>query len=182
MTETTMARTALTQISRRLVMLNMIQLICGVGFAIDLYQEFPALWALRYRSWDGVLHMGLECAMMGLLFVGFAMARGGLRALNMQRDLLERKLSALRGDFDRILKEHFDRWALTPAQRDVALLTLRGLRLSEIAQHRGNAEGTIKAHLGAVFRAAGVRTRAELVGIFMEDFLDFAAVPIPRNP
>ena len=118
---------------------------------------------------------------MALLILGFAVARSAMRGLNRQHDLLDRKLRALRGDFDRILNDRFDRWGLTKAQRDVALLTLRGLRLSEIAQHRGSAEGTIKAHLGAVFRAADVRTRAELVGLFMEDFLDFAAIPAPRE-
>ena len=118
---------------------------------------------------------------MGLLILGFAVVRSAIRTLNTQRDLLNRKLRALRGDLDRILSDRFDRWGLTPAQRDVALLTVRGLRLSEIAQHRGSAKGPIKAHLGAVFRAAGVRTRAGLVGLLMEDSLDFAAAPAPRE-
>ena len=181
MTETTTACTALTRVNRQLFWLNIIQLACGVGFVVDFYLEVPALWGWRYLSLDGVLHLGSEIAIMALLVLGFAVARSAMRALNRQRDLLDRKLRALRGDFDRILSDRFDLWGLTPAQRDVALLTLRGLRLSEIAQHRGSAEGTIKAHLSAVFRAADVRTRAELVGLFMEDFLDFAAAPMPRE-
>ena len=181
MTETTVESTELARINRQLFWLNIIQLSCGVGFAVDLFLEFPAPRGWRYLSLDGVMHLGSETAIMGLLIVGFAVARSAMRTLNRQRDFLDRKLRALRGDFDRILNDRFDRWGLTPAQRDVALLTLRGLRLSEIAQHRGSAEGTIKAHLGAVFRAADVRTRAELVGLFMEDFLDFAAIPAPRE-
>ena len=44
MTETTVARAALTRINRQLFWLNIIQLVCGVGFAVDLFLEFPAPW------------------------------------------------------------------------------------------------------------------------------------------
>lgn len=170
----------LARVNRQLLVLNFIQLACGVGFAVDLFMEFPDPRGWRNLSVEGAAHLLSESAMLALLVVGFAVARMAVRTLHQERETLDRTLSSLRGDFDRILNDRFDRWQLTPAQRDVALLTLRGLRLSEIAQHRGSAEGTIKAHLSAVFRAAGVRTRAELVGLFMEDFLDFGAAPAPR--
>ena len=181
MTKTALASAALTRINRQLLALNIIQLTCGIGFVVDFYLEFPAPWGWHYLSLEGVLHLGSESMIMGLLILGFAIARSATRTLGRQRDYLDRKLSALHGDFDRILNDRFDHWRLTPAQRDVALLTLRGLRLSDIATARGSAEGTIKAHLSAVFRAAGVRTRAELVGLFMEDFLDFAVAPASRK-
>jgi len=180
MAETILTRAALERVNRQLLTLNIIQLVCGVGFTVDLLLEFPAPAGWRYLSLEGALHLGSESLIMGLLILGFAIARHAMRTLNGQRDRLDHTLRALRGDFDRILNVRFDGWNLTPAQRDVALLALRGLRLSEIARHRGSAEGTVKAHLGAVFRAADVRTRSELMGLFMEDFLDFAATPSQR--
>ena len=86
------------------------------------------------------------------------------------------QLGSLRGGFDALIQDRFAQWRLTPAQRDVALLTLRGLRLSEIAKARHCAEGTVKAHLNAIFRAARVGTLSEFIGLFMEELLDFGAM------
>lgn len=123
-------------------------------------------------SAGGLIHLIVELSIMGLLLLGFAMARRSHLDLTSQRDGLERNLRSLREDFDSILNAHFRTWDLTPAQRDVALLCLRGLRIKDIATLRNCAEGTVKAHMSAVFRAAGVRTRGEFVGLFMEEFLD----------
>ena len=171
----------LARLNRQILVLYVIQGICLVGFGADLLLEFPDPRIWRDLSTRDLHHLISECLMLALLAIGFGLATVVLRGLHRERGALRDTLRSLRGDFDRILNERFDQWALTPAQRDVALLTLRGLRLSEIAQHRGSAEGTIKAHLGAVFRAAGVRTRSELVGVFMEEFLDFSAAPQPRS-
>lgn len=153
----------------------LIQLFCGLGFAIDLAVEFPDPRGWADLSARDLTHLVSELAMMVLLLAGFAIARRLTRLLAAQRDMLKGNLASLRGDFDRILHRRFDDWRLSPAQRDVALLCLRGLRIAEIAAARGSAEGTVKAHLGAVFRAAGVRGRSELMALFMEEFLDHGA-------
>ncbi len=160
------------RLERLTLALSILQIVCGIGFAIDLAQEFPDPRNWTHLSFEAAVHLGSELVIMGLLFTAFAVARYAQRLLRLQRDVKAQHLDALRGDFDVILQARFDAWGLTLAQRDVALLCLRGLRNSEIAQMRGTAEGTIKAHLSAVFRAAGVTTRNELLGLFMEAFLD----------
>lgn len=174
--ESTLVRT-----SRIILALNVIQVLCAFGFAADLWLEFPdpRVWLSMTRH--DLAHLGSEGLLLGLTLFGFALARYAMRVLNRDRSALDSKLTSLKGEFDTIIQERFERWRLTPAQRDVALLTLRGLRLSEIAQLRGSAEGTVKAHLSAVFRAADVRTRSELVGLFMEEFLDFGAATRGRR-
>ena len=57
------------------------------------------------------------------------------------------------------MAERFDDWALTPAERDVALFALKGLSLAEIARLRSTSQGTVKAQTNAIYRKAGVTGR-----------------------
>lgn len=56
-----------------------------------------------------------------------------------------------------------DRLALTDRQCDVLDLLARGLPNRQIAHGLGLSEGTVKAHLLAIFRALAVRNRTEAV-------------------
>lgn len=162
-------------VRRMLWVLTAVQVLCAAGLAMDLYSEFP-----DPRLWPGLPaidlhHLVAEIIMVTLVLTGLAVTRYVMRRLNAERHALRDQLGSLRGAFDSIIHARFDLWNLTPAQRDVALLTLRGLRLSEIATARGCAEGTIKAHMSAIFRASDVHTRSEFLGLFMDELLDFGA-------
>ncbi len=52
---------------------------------------------------------------------------------------------------------------LTGRQKDVLNELLKGQSSKEIARVLGIAEGTVKIHLAAIYRAVGVRTRAEAI-------------------
>lgn len=52
---------------------------------------------------------------------------------------------------------------LTLRQRDVLAELLKGQASKEIARTLDIAEGTVKIHLAAIYRALGVRTRAEAI-------------------
>lgn len=49
---------------------------------------------------------------------------------------------------------------LTPRQKDVLTLIVRGNSNKEIARGLGLGEGTVKVHLAALFRVLGVRSRS----------------------
>lgn len=66
----------------------------------------------------------------------------------------------------------FKSWGLTPSECDVALLSLKGLRISEIAEYRSSREGTVKAHLNAIFKKANVSSRPELLATCLESFIE----------
>lgn len=65
----------------------------------------------------------------------------------------------------------FSRWNLTEAEREVALLLLKGLSLKEIATVRATAERTIRAQARAIYSKAGLTGRAALSAFFLEDLL-----------
>jgi DNA-binding NarL/FixJ family response regulator len=56
---------------------------------------------------------------------------------------------------------------LTPRQREVLDQLLRGQSSKEIARALDVAEGTVKIHLAAIYRALGVRSRAEAMARLM---------------
>ena len=76
----------------------------------------------------------------------------------------------------------FETWGLTSAERDVAMLSLKGLKISEIAEYRNSREGTIKAHLNAIFRKADVSSRTELLATCLESFIDLGSAPEGDKP
>jgi len=53
----------------------------------------------------------------------------------------------------------------------VALLSLRGLSIADIATTRGSRPGTVKAQLNAIYGKAGVTGRHELLSLFIEELI-----------
>ena len=64
-----------------------------------------------------------------------------------------------------------DRWKLTPAEKGVTLLLLKGLGHKEIATVREVGETTVRQQARSVYRKAGLAGRHELAAFFLEDLL-----------
>jgi len=67
------------------------------------------------------------------------------------------------------IEAQFGAWELSEAEKDVALLLLKGLSLKEIAAPRSTSEGTVRQQAGAVYGKAGVEGRSGLAAFFLED-------------
>lgn len=65
----------------------------------------------------------------------------------------------------------FSRWNLTGAEREVALLLLKGLSLKEVSAIRATTERTIRAQAQSIYSKAGLTGRAALSAFFLEDLL-----------
>jgi DNA-binding CsgD family transcriptional regulator len=65
----------------------------------------------------------------------------------------------------------FSRWNLTEAEREVALLLLKGLSTREIAQVRAASERTVREQARAVYSKSSLTGRAALSAFFLEDLL-----------
>jgi DNA-binding CsgD family transcriptional regulator len=69
------------------------------------------------------------------------------------------------------IETQFSRWNLTEAEREVALLLLKGLSLKEVADVRATSERTIRAQARSLYSKAGLTGRAALSAFFLEDLL-----------
>lgn len=75
----------------------------------------------------------------------------------------------------------FDAWCLTPAEKDVALLLIKGLSHKEIAQLRERAERTVRQQALAVYRKSNLSGRASLAAYFLEDLLLPSSISDPAG-
>jgi DNA-binding CsgD family transcriptional regulator len=69
------------------------------------------------------------------------------------------------------IDQQFERWSLTAAEKDVALLLLKGFSHKEVAELRGRAERTVRQQALAVYRKSNLSGRASLAAYFLEDLL-----------
>ena len=153
-----------------------IQVFCGTVFGMDIvYESHLELINNAKISAVETVHLVVEAIAVCLLFFGYRLAYRELKALHNADDEKARLLSCLRGHFDEIINAQFKEWNLSPAERDIALLSLRGSRISDIAKMRSTSEGTVKAQLSAVYHKSGINTRGELLAHFMDEFLDYAS-------
>ena len=130
-------------------------------------------------------HLVLEGVAMSLSLAGLAVMWGQLRSIQARARDLEIDLDGTRADLARwraeaqdalrglgaAIDRQFERWQLTPAEREVALLLLKGLALKDVANVRSTSERTVRQQALAVYRKAGLAGRAELSAFFLEDLL-----------
>ena len=70
-----------------------------------------------------------------------------------------------------LIDKQFGEWGLSPSERAVGLLLLKGLSLRDIAGVRKASEATVRQQAQAVYRKADLAGRAELSAFFLEDLL-----------
>lgn len=63
------------------------------------------------------------------------------------------------------------KWNLSNAEKEVALLLLKGLSLKEIAEIRNTTEKTARVQSISVYSKSGLAGRSELAAFFLEDLL-----------
>lgn len=152
-----------------------IMLACMAFFIVDLVGDlFADAAAVPDPSPDHALHMVLEgLSVLGLGFAAVVLL-GYVRFLRHEAAHRSSTIQLLRGRFREVLQEKFDAWSLTPAERDVAILILKGATVAEIAEARKTAPGTVKSQSTALFRKVGVSSRNGLTALFLDEFLDVA--------
>lgn len=129
---------------------------------MDLASESPGELAHNLAEFIAVLSL-VACVVL--------LSREVQRILR-RHERVEQQLQAARGAFSGVMERHFAEWGLTPSERDVALLSIKGAPIAEIASARGTREGTVKAQLNAIYSKAGVANRTQLVGVFIDEIID----------
>jgi DNA-binding CsgD family transcriptional regulator len=146
-----------------------------VGGIVDLVLDAPKSWRSGHVLYElGLIVGGLAAVIW--LWLNWKRAAESTSAL--QRSLVERQAErdawreraaqSLQG-LGRAVSQQFRDWELTPAEREVAVLLLKGQSHKEIATATGRSERTVRQHAIAAYHKAGVGGRAELAGFFLGD-------------
>ena len=152
--------------------------------ATDLTIEFRRGVPLALQSFEVVIFLS---ALAGFAFHWWQMAAARDRSRQLDRELAQARAEATRWADDarrwnreaqhvlqglgEAIDRQFDRWGLTDAEREVALLQLKGLRHKEIADLRHTSERTVRQQALAVYRKSGLGGRSDLAAFFLEDLL-----------
>ena len=145
--------------------------------AWDLASDSPGIW----RSGHAVV----ELVFMGLAVVSAAMLFRGWRETEDSLERVRRVLATRQAEHDHwrrlaegslrglgeAMDRQFDAWALTPAEKQTALILLKGYSHKESARLTGRSERTVRQHAVSVYRKSGLGGRAELAAFFFEDML-----------
>jgi DNA-binding CsgD family transcriptional regulator len=151
-----------------LALVFLVQFLCALFFVSDILASVlglplgPMPWELRE-----LLEVGAACG----LLLGLGLGGLALRRALRDRRRAEESLRRASGAFHELLEERFVEWALTAAERDVALFAIKGLSTAEIAAVRQTSEGTVKAQTNAIYRKAGVSGRPQLLSLFIDDLM-----------
>lgn len=153
--------------SALLIALIALQTLCVVLFLGDLYADMRDLGAALWRE----AHVYIEITANLALIAAVICEALFLRQMLVRQAHAERALSVASGALHQVIEGHFAQWGLTPSEADVAIFTIKGCSIAEIARLRGSAEGTVKTHLNAIYRKSGLAGRGQLVSILIEDLL-----------
>lgn len=157
-----------------LAILIAVQAASALFFVIDwlrdVFGESRSPW-----TW----HAGTELLATLSLIVAIGVEVQVLLLLLRREARMIRSLSAAAEGLHNLMERHFATWGLTAAEQDVAAFMIKGCDIAEIARLRGSAEGTVKAHLNAIYRKAGVSGQLALVALLLEDLMVSPLLPGP---
>jgi DNA-binding CsgD family transcriptional regulator len=144
---------------------------------VDLVLDRPQDWL----SVHVLVEIGFVLLSIGsvlYLWLGWMQARrslvrtkGRLAANEVERDQWRARATRLLHGLGAEIDAQFERWSLTPMERQVALLLLKGLGHKEAASVLDRSERTVRQHAVSVYRKSGLAGRAELAAFFLEDLL-----------
>jgi DNA-binding CsgD family transcriptional regulator len=148
--------------------------VIGLAGGLDLALDRPTRWLSLHVIYELTL-------VVGALATATWLARGWHRAAAANRQLTE-SLEARQAERDAwrasaeqalaglgaAIDAQFHAWGLTPSEREVGLLVLKGYGHKEIAHRTNRSERTVRQHAATVYEKAGLRGRAELAAFFLE--------------
>ncbi len=145
-----------------------------VGGAVDLGMDQPRNWLSLHVAFESLLIVG--ALLMALtLWLGWWHAERSIHDLEERLEARRTERDAWKESAQRALQglgeaidTQFRAWELTPSEREVALLLLKGYSHKRVARETGRSERTTRQHAAAAYQKAGLANRSELAAYFLE--------------
>lgn len=152
-------------------------LVMVLGGTADLVLDAPSDWRSGHVLFELAM-LAFAIAAATVLWRGWSRAARSLadtrRALaerQDERDTWRASAQAALDGLGRAIDERFGAWGLTPTEREIALLLLKGRSHKEIAYESGRSERTVRQHAVSVYHKSGLAGRAALSAFFLEDLM-----------
>ncbi|MBU2941433.1 LuxR C-terminal-related transcriptional regulator [Shimia thalassica] len=145
--------------------LILLQALCAVFFIGDVIEDFREDWHLDNP------HLLLESVAAVALIAGVIFLMIELRGLLSRMSDMQTGLEIANGHLAEVIQGFFEDWNLTNAERDVAIMILKGLDNEAIAQVRNTASGTVRAQATKIYAKSATDGRAQFISVFVEELL-----------
>ena len=140
-----------------------------IAFTIDFLSLVTGWKLLAALPW--VMHEIFTLMTLVGLCVGMYFIIRSYRLAENNTRYLAKQLDAATGAFQGGIDGYFEQWGLSEAEKDIALFTIKGMTISEIAEIRQTKQSTIKTQSSAIYKKAGVSSRSQLVSLLIEELL-----------
>lgn len=158
--------------------------LVAIGGTTDLVLDKPERWlsahvlfelTLILFSLASIALLSLQWRRAAIALAGtqrtLAATRRSLEARAAERDAWRRSAESALAGLGQAIDRQFTAWGLTPAEREVALLILKGYGHKQVAARTGRSERTVRQHAVVVYQKAGLGGRAELAAFFLQDLM-----------
>ncbi len=140
----------------------------------DLWQDLSNGATRLHLAWEAVMIV-LGTASFGLLTLSTIKKATRLenRLDETRKDLQEwREKARLHTEgLAQEIDQQFLQWGLSPAEKEVGFLMLKGLSFKESAEIRNASERTVRQQAQDIYRKANIAGRNEFAAWFLEDLL-----------
>jgi DNA-binding CsgD family transcriptional regulator len=156
-----------------ILILSIVALMVAIDLLTDS-KEGVALWHVLFEGSTGV------AALFGIFYFlrdSFRLQHKLADSLNennqLKKEASEWKTAAHKyiEGLSQSIDLQLTKWNLTSAEKEVALLLLKGLSLKEIAEVRSTTEKTARVQSISIYSKSGLSGRSELAAFFLEDLL-----------
>ena len=147
-----------------------------VGGGIDLVLDAPKSWS-PHVIFELALIVAALASSVFLWYGWWRSTRSLVETRQVlaehaaERDAWRASAEAALAGLGQAIDERFAAWGLTAAEREVAMLLLKGQSHKQIAFATKRSERTVRQHAVAVYQKSGLNGRAELAAFFLEDLM-----------
>lgn len=112
---------------------------------------------------------------------GFQLKINELNSNNLQlkreQQDFQKKIAHLSSEFLFNMDEQFNSWGFSRAEKEIALLLIKGLAMKEIGDIRGSNESTVRQQASQIYKKSSLGGRMELSAFFLDDLLALSKLP-----
>lgn len=148
-----------------------------VGGVVDLVLDRPSDWLSFHVVFESLMIAG-ALLMATTLWLGWWRAQHAADAMrrmledrSRERDEWRTRARRALDGLGQAIDEQLVAWGLTPAEREVALLLLKGHSHKRIARLTARSDATVRQHAAAVYQKSGLAGRAELAAFFLDGLM-----------
>lgn len=160
------------------VALVLVLLATIVGGGIDLVLDAPDSWLSPHVIYEAAMIATASLTMVWLWRGWWRSQRDLTRTRHVlaersaERDAWRLNAESHLAGLGKAIAEQMSSWRLTPVEREVALLLLKGHSHKQIAYATHRSERTVRQHAVAVYQKSGLNGRAEFAAFFLEGIPD----------